>query len=75
MNLEDQIAEIIRKEYASTEFQDEGRADSAAHDIVGLLVTYAEAHPELAVEAIRQLLDRITIGQKLRVEPLEPRPR
>ena len=37
MTLEDRIAKIIKDEYAPTGFHDEGRSDSAAHNIIALL--------------------------------------
>ncbi len=42
MDLEDKIAKIIKDEYASTGFEDEGRATAAAHEII-LLIREMEA--------------------------------
>jgi hypothetical protein len=37
MNIEDQIAAIIKEIYDTTGFEDEGRSDQAAHEIMALL--------------------------------------
>ena len=48
MDLEDKISKIVKDAYDSTGFEDEGRADGVAHDIIALLREPTEAMCEAA---------------------------
>lgn len=47
MDLEDQIAKIIKDEYAGDGYEDEGRSTAAAHNIILLLKERADVRSEI----------------------------